>query len=266
MSTAALKYTALILMLIDHIGEFFPQVVPIWFRWLGRLSAPLFFFCLAHGLDKTHDRKKYVQRLWLSSAVMGAGNFLLIQCFPNSAVNLTNNIFSTMTMVAMSVWIIESMNAEQERNDHLKHPQMAIVFFLLAQFGLNFLCNILANYELSWAKLLNAFLPTATFCEGGLNTVVLGVILYFCKSDRKKLCIGYGTYCGLQFFLTAFNAVLYKNIGFMLWYSYQWMMIASLPLMLLYNGKKGKSNKLVFYLFYPLHIWALFILSNLLIG
>lgn len=40
MSTTAIKWLALVLMLVDHLGEFFPQSVPLWFRWLGRMSAP----------------------------------------------------------------------------------------------------------------------------------------------------------------------------------------------------------------------------------
>ncbi len=45
MSTNLLKLTALICMLIDHIGEFIPQS-PIWFRYIGRISAPLFFIAV----------------------------------------------------------------------------------------------------------------------------------------------------------------------------------------------------------------------------
>ena len=46
--------------------------------------------------------------------------------------------------------------------------------------------------------------------------------------------------------------------------NYQWMMIGSLPLMLLYNGRKGKGNGKFFYFFYPAHIWIFFLLSNLM--
>ena len=60
MSTTAIKWLALVLMLVDHLGEFFPQSVPLWFRWLGRMSAPLFLFCLAQGLEKTSSRPRYI--------------------------------------------------------------------------------------------------------------------------------------------------------------------------------------------------------------
>lgn len=48
--------------------------------------------------------------------------------------------------------------------------------------------------------------------------------------------------------------------------NYQWMMIASLPLMLLYNGEKGKSMKYLFYLYYPIHVYILYILGIYLIN
>ena len=74
MGTTMLKWVALVLMLLDHLGEFFPQSVPLWFRWLGRMSAPLFLFCLAQGLEKTRSRPRYLKRLWTGSAVMGLGS------------------------------------------------------------------------------------------------------------------------------------------------------------------------------------------------
>ena len=98
MSTTAIKWLALVLMLVDHLGEFFPQSVPLWFRWLGRMSAPLFLFCLAQGLEKTSSRPRYIRRLWLGSAAMGLGNFVLVHIFPKAPVRLNNNILSTMVV------------------------------------------------------------------------------------------------------------------------------------------------------------------------
>lgn len=46
MSTFSLKITALIFMLLDHIGLYF-EGAPIWFRWIGRASYPLFLLCIA---------------------------------------------------------------------------------------------------------------------------------------------------------------------------------------------------------------------------
>lgn len=69
MNIFTIKIIALILMLMDHIGEFFPDS-PIWFRWLGRLAAPLFFYALAVGFQHTRNRKKYLLRLYLANVGM----------------------------------------------------------------------------------------------------------------------------------------------------------------------------------------------------
>ena len=69
MNIFTIKIIALILMLMDHIGEFFPDS-PIWFRWLGRLAAPLFFYALAVGFHHTRNRKKYLLRLYLANVGM----------------------------------------------------------------------------------------------------------------------------------------------------------------------------------------------------
>ena len=72
MSTTAIKWLALVLMLVDHLGEFFPQSVPLWFRWLGRMSVPLFLFCLLEGFAHTRNRKKYFLRIYAIAVGMGA--------------------------------------------------------------------------------------------------------------------------------------------------------------------------------------------------
>ncbi len=38
-----LKIIAMILMVLDHLPKAFDNT-PIWFGWLGRLVAPIFFF------------------------------------------------------------------------------------------------------------------------------------------------------------------------------------------------------------------------------
>ena len=91
MTSLSLKITALVLMTIDHIGAFIPGI-PIIFRWLGRLSAPIFVFCCAWSMDFTKNRKKYMTRLYLANVAMGTMNYLF-SVFSN--INVDNNIFRT---------------------------------------------------------------------------------------------------------------------------------------------------------------------------
>lgn len=75
-----LKTVALVLMVLDHIHYFFEFTgwVPIWFNMLGRLSAPLFLFCTVEGFAHTHDRKRYVLRIWAIGTAMAALEFFMI--------------------------------------------------------------------------------------------------------------------------------------------------------------------------------------------
>ena len=62
-------------MTIDHIGEFLPDT-PIWFRWIGRIAAPIFIFCLTEAMRHTKDRRKYCIRLYEMTCIC-AGVFFI---------------------------------------------------------------------------------------------------------------------------------------------------------------------------------------------
>ena len=57
-----------------------------------------------------------------------------------------------------------------------------------------------------------------------------------------------------EFFCSAFLDIEIRFLKNDLWYTTQWLMIFSLPLLLLYNGKKGKGLKYLFYIMYPFNI------------
>lgn len=106
------------------------------------------------------------------------------------------------------------------------------------------------------------FVPSVLWCEGGVLWVALGVWMFLTVGDKTKFSIMYLMYCLLVFYNTfmMYNA----NLMFLTTSWNQWLMVLALPLMLLYNGKKGPGAKWLFYVFYPLHIWLLFLLANTL--
>ena len=105
LNTFQLKLLALIFMVIDHIGAFIPGT-PIWFRYIGRLSAPLFLFCLVWGMEYTRNRTKYILRLF--GAAIGMEMFWAI-INRISELNIDahhNNIFLTFFCVAVFIELL----------------------------------------------------------------------------------------------------------------------------------------------------------------
>lgn len=80
-------------------------------------------------------------------------------------------------------------------------------------------------------------------------------VLLFAGEDREK---------GLALF-TAGLLLLCVNLGTLGGFQVQWYSLLTLPLLYLYNGQRGKySLKYFFYIFYPTHLAALYLLDMVL--
>lgn len=255
MSTTLLKLIALILMLIDHIAEFIPGI-PVWFHWLGRISAPLFMFSMIWGFHYTKDRKKYLLRMYSFGVLMAIINVIFNSIFDKPYHYITNNIFVTLLMVGVVVWLIE-YSRESE-----KEGRKLILIFAAIQVLSTIICGIAGAYiSIQGIEMfVGAITGNLIFNEGSFIFVFLGVLMYFNKESKKGISKVYGIFCLIFFMLEASMGFSIKAL-FM--ENYQWMMIASLPFMLLYNGQKGRGLKYLFYIFYPTHIVILFLIGNL---
>lgn len=100
--------------------------------------------------------------------------------------------------------------------------------------------------------------------------ILLGIAWYYIK-DKRINCITFAALALLCFFvpdsifytlpLRCFSP-LYFNISD-LFIDGQWCMCLALPFMLLYDGEKGHSMKYFFYIYYPIHVYVLIIISQL---
>ena len=259
MTGFVLKIIALVFMLADHLGEFFPDVIPIGFRWLGRLSAPIFIFCVTESLIYTKNRKRYILRLYIGSVIMALGNISLNLIFPDATVPLLNNIFATLVLITLIIYLLE-----QNKNRLVK-----LLLFSALQIGVIVISytiitliqdanNLLSTVTFCYA--IGGIFPNILFCDGSLRWVILGIFMYKLKEKRKAFIEMYIVFSLGQIILTLSYGI---NEDVLLYTNYQWMMIGALPIILLYNGQRGKRIKQFFYIFYPVHIWLLFMIANL---
>jgi len=265
MTINLLKVIALIMMFLDHVGEFIPNS-PIWMRYIGRISAPIFFYCSAWGFHYTHDRKIYLIRLYIMGVIMSCGN-ILVSHFLCKDELLSNNIFSTIFMGCVIVFILE-----RAKHDIKKIAKYALIF-LFAQIGSFFLCVLFAEF-LSFPHPIDTYMlyyfygalfGNSIFVEGSILFVAYFVCVYLLKSRNLPLTAFHVFYSLLISFLVRRTHTARGALSYLIPFNtYQWLMLLAIPFFLLYNGKRGKSKKAFFYIFYPAHIWILTIIGHLM--
>jgi hypothetical protein len=247
-----LKIMGLLLMIFDHIHEFFAfsESIPVAFKWVGRIVAPIFIFMTVEGYSHTRNKKRYMARLYLASVLMNLGNYIIPNYFKRTdSFALMNNIFATLFVITVYLCIVDFMAKG------IKEKRPMKIFLGLVLFILPIALSMLLMTNMETLIYLIFIVPTPIFVEGGPMFVALGIIMYLLRDDRKKLLIGYIVIC-LIIMLTgelSIKGLLFNN--------YQWMMVFAAPLFYLYNGKKGKGMKYLFYLFYPAHIYIFYIIS-----
>ena len=258
-----LKLIALLLMTLDHFysaASTFTHA-PIIFTQLGRLSAPLFIFLTAQGMQHTRNRGKYIGRLYLASIAMEVGNLLINTWIPlpKNAI-VVNNIFATLFV---STLIITTIDALIKGLDRSQRKQL-----IWASLGTVYIVTSTAFYSFAMSGMnqallnISMFMPNPIAVEGSIIWVFLGVGFYFATKKKSNgtlkriwtLPVFYLLFCAVVFYLTTGMILTFDNLFLV---NFQWLMIGSLPLLMLYNGQKGKGWKWFFYVYYPLHIYLL---------
>ena len=259
-----LKYIALITMVFDHIHYFFDYTgkIPIWFTMIGRLAAPLFLFSVIEGFVHTHNRKKYFLKIYALAILMGLiqfgfYNFLHPLVRPDGFFpqNMMLSSFAILLVALQGIaWIQEKkyLKGLPTLLFPLLLPWLLVPFYLLGQNKPVFTLFI---------NLLNfTVFPTHTsISDGGTWLLLTGIAMYLCRKNLKKEVLAFVS-VSLVWVLMAivlsrpsFHDLMFKYI--------EWMEIFAAPLMLCYNGKRGKGSKYLFYIFYLTHIYLLYALS-----
>lgn len=283
MSNTQLKIIALVAMFLDHIAWFFPEVpYGFIFHWIGRISAPIFLFCCIIGFIHTSNQKKYFIRIYALSVIVGMMNLVL------QMGSLRMNFIRTILITLVIVFIIEKF---RERNKNYWLYVMGflgwqvitvLVLINLERFGI--------NEDIS--LLLAAILGNSFVLDGGIIFVLIGVAMFVFHKNKIRLSISFGLLTILYVML--FNTTIlnylenglnrhglsglaelvtnFMNLVFgaskwtidtnLLFGNPQWMMLFALPFLLMYNGQKGRGFKWLFYIFYPVHIAVLYLIST----
>ena len=266
LTETGLKWIALVTMVLDHIHYFFgfTGAVPEWFSMAGRVSAPLFLFCLVEGFTHTRSRKKYFAKVYVLSAAMSA--LLFFMAFGGILVRpdgfYPGNGMMTTFAVLMVIWQGIDWLEQRRFGRGLAAVLIPLAWPILANL-LSVAFPALAT-PLGFAAY--SVLPTwGTTGDSSWPVLVMGLVLYLFRRRRKVQVAAFSLYYvlyGVVYMGLVVSSVMPDFAWWQLFTRYYEIYgILAAPLMLWYNGQRGRGHKALFYAFYPAHIYLLYALS-----
>lgn len=246
-----LKMIGIVLMVFDHIHQMFAtNGVPMCFTMLGRPVAVIFIFMSVEGYVHTRNKIKYMTHLLIAFMVMSFTSNIVTSAFPSDVV-LMNSIFGTLFLSVLAMYATEKMIVGIKTRHTKSIITSALIITYFAASSMTILSVISSeNPSIELLRIL-MYLPTMITVEAS-PFVLLAVLLYLARNNRK-----------VQFLLIASVSLLSTGFNFtdLFTTNIQWMMIFAIIPIALYDGTKGPSMKYFFYVFYPIHIYVLYILS-----
>lgn len=197
MTSAVLKYIAVIAMLIDHIGAFILEdmyginsTIYILSRSIGRIAFPIFAFLLVEGFKKTKNRKKYFINL-LIFALLSEVPFDLANKGSLMDFNQQNIFFTLLTNLTM-LCVIEGIKINKTDLKAITEILIVLLFSLVSmlfKFDYSFFAPLVVYsyykfYENKKMRFLGSEL--SLYFEAFSLVHISNILIYFYNGKRGR--------------------------------------------------------------------------------
>ena len=190
-------------------------------RVIGRISFPIFAYMIAEGCRYTKNRVRYLSMI----AGLGIACQLIYIFFLRS---LYFGILITFSLSILSIYCIDLFLKKR-----CAWTRICMALILLA---IVFVAGVMPVL----------FAEQGFRVDYGICGVLLPVLVYYARSKHERLAC---TAAVLIIQALFFNAR-------------QWYALIALPFLFLYNGERGRAKlKYMFYVFYPSHLVAIYLVS-----
>lgn len=234
LNSTALRLLAILFMVLDHLWA---TVVPgnLWLTCLGRLAFPIFAFQLCEGYRYTSDYRRYCLRL-LVFALLSEIPFNLF--YAGSVIfPFHQNVLFTLLLGLLAIRQADMLR----REEGIKKKSLRCLALLLILAG-----------------------GVVLFPDYGLMGVMT-VLCFFVFRDHRLFQLA--AMAVLNIFAFKGQTIPISLFGLACDFPIQGFALLALPLIWLYNGHKGpggKSLRLFWYIFYPLHMLALYFIQRII--
>ena len=196
----------------------------VFLRCIGRLAMPIFAWMIAEGCRYTKNRVRYFGMIFAVGLLCQIVYLVFMQ-------SLYMCVLITFSMSVLLIFAI----------DYVLQKKKFLSILLL--------CAVLAGVCYVCLFLPGRLPGTDFYIDYGICGVILPVAIYIAKTKKQKLLAA----VGVLILLVLSNGPI------------QWFALLALPLLAMYNGRRGKIKmKYLFYIYYPLHLAAIYGISLLL--
>ncbi|MGL4337575.1 MAG: TraX family protein [Turicibacter sp.] len=221
-----LKIIAIFTMLLDHIYTYVGGDIPIWFGYLGKLAAPIFFYLIVEGFFHTRSKEKYLMRL---------ASFAVLMVGVDVVMGITNNVFASLALCILLLMMIEKVFVA----DNL----LRRILLILACMGIGI---------------------AALFTEASVYGVMMTLIFYFFRDKKGWLAVVYIMFSLSPVFGVLGVPGMYEQL-FLYDYQWMMVFALPLILLYNGKlGLKNTFTKWMFYVFYPAHLIIVVTIGHLL--
>lgn len=227
MTVFVLKIIAVISMLIDHMRYGIPATNCALTEYLGRIAFPIFAFLISEGFVHTRSKPKYMLRMLIFAIISQVPFHLLAHNIAGSRATL--NVMFTFGYALIGLYIVDLFK------DSKFFPKILSYLFIIISLIMIMIVVYFVHPDYSWFG--------------------VGLVWIFYLLKKSKILTTFG---GI-----AITLLYYYSMGASLKIYYLVILFSILPMfiILFYNGKKGRSLKYFFYVFYPAHMVLLYIIN-----
>ena len=236
-----LKLIAIFGMTCDHTAEAFAGCLPFWANCLlqafGGLTFPIMAYLLCEGYHYTHNVRRYAGRLLLFALI----SELPFVWFSNSS---TSGYFLLQANVLYTLFI-------------------SLLLLIFLDKARNIFVRVLI-------VLGAGILVTLPIADWGIMGILMVLLYRYVKNPKLKIILGAmvplltsgipGLLGVLGLLEDAAAVYLPKALYFLVGTT------LTIPLLLHYDGKRGRPMKYLFYAYYPLQFIVLALLRGILVG
>lgn len=282
-----IKWLAVLLMIIDHIGYYLdflmPEPVVIGLRLVGRLAFPIFAYSIALGFLRTRSRTLYFWRMFLFACITQA--MLTVTAYLTNTGTFTNVMFtfslailmmasaelfekSSMALITGKSIVSESVDKQNESDGrNLSLPRVEIYGHTIpASLG-----SVIA------IVLIILIIGVTSYFDPDYNIFGIFYVYIFyiiqkkirkpgltLAEDRYALKIMMVSILGLNVVWALFNIGFSSTAAY--WALMEIFSVFSIGILLLdkQRQKPARWEKYFFYIFYPAHLVLLMLLKYLL--